>query len=112
MRSWPLNVQIPGSQLTLDLAEGRRSQIATGRTTCGVRTSLDWAYETDPQPGCANRRIAQPRGRVLGGSSSMNGMMFWVNDSNLSPLRVGACQAGRWPTTRPLHNLQSRRLPR
>src|SRR5690349_13129009 len=30
-------------------------------------TSLDWAYETEPEPGCADRRIAQPRGRVLGG---------------------------------------------
>ncbi|BAH51827.1 GMC family oxidoreductase [Rhodococcus opacus] len=46
------------------------------------RTSLDWAYETDPEPGCANRRIPQPRGRVLGGTSSMNGMI-WVKGSNL-----------------------------
>src|SRR5687767_10134922 len=30
-------------------------------------TSLDWAYETEPESGCADRRIAQPRGRVLGG---------------------------------------------
>lgn len=45
-------------------------------------TSLDWAYETDPEPGCANRRIPLPRGRVLGGSSSMNGML-WVKGSNL-----------------------------
>jgi choline dehydrogenase len=45
-------------------------------------TSLDWAYETDAEPGCADRRIAQPRGRVLGGCSAMNGM-FWVKGSNL-----------------------------
>lgn len=45
-------------------------------------TSLDWAYETDPEPGCANRRIAQPRGRVLGGSSAMNAMI-WVKGSSL-----------------------------
>src|SRR5690349_4248546 len=45
-------------------------------------TSLDWAYETDPESGCADRRIAQPRGRVLGGCSSMNGM-FWVKGSDL-----------------------------
>ena len=35
-------------------------------------TSLDWAYETESEPGCAGRRIAQPRGRVLGGCSAMN----------------------------------------
>jgi choline dehydrogenase len=45
-------------------------------------TSLDWAYETEPESGCADRRIAQPRGRVLGGCSAMNSM-FWVKGSNV-----------------------------
>jgi choline dehydrogenase len=45
-------------------------------------TSLDWAYETEPESGCAGRRIAQPRGRVLGGCSAMNSM-FWIRGSNL-----------------------------
>ena len=45
-------------------------------------TSLDWAYETEPEPGCADRQIAQPRGRVLGGCSAMNAM-FWIKGSNL-----------------------------
>lgn len=45
-------------------------------------TSLDWAFETEPEPGCADRRIAQPRGRVLGGCSAMNGMC-WVKGSHL-----------------------------
>ena len=45
-------------------------------------TSLGWAYETEPEPGCADRSIAQPRGRVLGGCSAMN-IMFWIKGSNL-----------------------------
>ncbi|WP_245850242.1 GMC family oxidoreductase [Mycobacterium angelicum] len=45
-------------------------------------TSLDWAYETEPESGCADRCIPQPRGRVLGGCSAMNSM-FWVKGSNL-----------------------------
>ena len=45
-------------------------------------TSLDWAYETESEPGCAGRRIAQPRGRVLGGCSAMNAM-FWIKGSSL-----------------------------
>src|SRR6185312_9871763 len=45
-------------------------------------TSLDWAYETEPESGCADRRIAQPRGLVLGGCSAMNAM-FWVKGSDL-----------------------------
>ena len=40
------------------------------------RTRLDWAYETDPEPGCDDRRLFVPRGRSLGGSSSMNAMLY------------------------------------
>lgn len=37
---------------------------------------LDWAYATTPQPMLDNRRIAVPRGKVLGGSSSTNGLLY------------------------------------
>jgi choline dehydrogenase len=33
-------------------------------------------YETEPEPGCDNRRIAWPRGEVLGGCSSINGLVY------------------------------------
>jgi choline dehydrogenase len=36
----------------------------------------DWRYSTEPEPGMNGRRIAHARGRVLGGSSSINGMIF------------------------------------
>lgn len=36
----------------------------------------DWAYETDPEPHMGGRRIPHARGKVLGGSSSINGMIF------------------------------------
>jgi len=36
----------------------------------------DWGYETDPEPHMNNRRIYHARGKVLGGSSSINGMIF------------------------------------
>src|SRR5436309_3121455 len=35
-----------------------------------------WLYETEPQPEAAGRRIAVPQGRMLGGSSSINGMVY------------------------------------
>jgi choline dehydrogenase len=38
--------------------------------------SVNWMYATDPEPGIAGRSIHWPRGRVLGGSSSINGMLF------------------------------------
>lgn len=40
------------------------------------RTLNNWAYKTVPQPGLGGRRGFQPRGRVLGGSSSMNAMVY------------------------------------
>jgi choline dehydrogenase len=35
-----------------------------------------WLYESEPEPGMANRRIHCPRGKVIGGSSSINGMVY------------------------------------
>jgi choline dehydrogenase len=39
-------------------------------------TRYNWAYRTEPEPYLDGRRIAHPRGRVLGGSSSVNGMCY------------------------------------
>ncbi|MDQ1752255.1 MAG: choline dehydrogenase [Pseudonocardiales bacterium] len=36
----------------------------------------DWKYESEPEPFLNNRRIYHARGKVLGGSSSINGMIF------------------------------------
>ena len=38
--------------------------------------SVNWLYETEPSEGTAGRRIAQPRGKTLGGSSSINGHIY------------------------------------
>ncbi len=37
---------------------------------------MDWAYKTQPDPGLNGRSINWPRGRVLGGSSSINGLLY------------------------------------
>ena len=37
---------------------------------------VSWGYESEPEPFADDRRIAAPRGKVLGGSSSVNGMMY------------------------------------
>ncbi len=38
--------------------------------------ATDWCYRTEPDPGLNNRTIRWPRGRVLGGSSSINGLIY------------------------------------
>lgn len=40
------------------------------------KSPLDWAYETEPQPHCHDRREYMPRGKMLGGSSSINAMIY------------------------------------
>jgi choline dehydrogenase len=37
---------------------------------------LNWGYATDPEPQLRDRRLFWPRGRVLGGSSSINAMIY------------------------------------
>jgi choline dehydrogenase len=56
------------------------------------RTECDWAYETQPQPACAGRALYWPRGKMVGGCSSMNAMIYirghaadydaWAKDGN------------------------------
>ncbi|KPP88668.1 MAG: choline dehydrogenase [Rhodobacteraceae bacterium HLUCCO07] len=36
----------------------------------------DWGYMTEPEPGLGGRRLVAPRGKVIGGSSSINGMVY------------------------------------
>jgi choline dehydrogenase len=40
------------------------------------RTSADWDFATEPEPGCDDREMYWPRGKVLGGSSSINAMIY------------------------------------
>ncbi|HEU5272325.1 MAG TPA: choline dehydrogenase [Xanthobacteraceae bacterium] len=37
---------------------------------------VNWLYTTEPEPELDNRRIIQPRGKLLGGSSSINGLLY------------------------------------
>lgn len=56
---WDLAVHLP---LAMGFPVGRRSH--------------DWMYRTEPEPGLLSRRLRQPRGKLLGGSSSINGMVY------------------------------------
>ena len=38
--------------------------------------TVNWMYQTEPEPGLDGRTVFQPRGKVLGGSSSINGLLY------------------------------------
>jgi choline dehydrogenase len=37
---------------------------------------VNWGFETEPEPGLGGRKVVWPRGKVLGGSGSINGLVF------------------------------------
>ena len=39
-------------------------------------TRYNWCYQTEPQPECHGRNVIAPRGKTLGGSSSINGLIY------------------------------------
>jgi choline dehydrogenase len=45
-----------------------------------IGSAGDWAYKTTPQPGLLGRSIAMPKGFMVGGSSSINGMLWTRGD--------------------------------
>jgi choline dehydrogenase len=47
-----------------------------GATFSLQNTDIDWAYQTEPQTEVSGRSIFWPRGKVLGGSSSINAMIY------------------------------------
>ncbi len=50
--------------------------IPAGFTKLLNNPKLNWNFESEPEPNLAGRRIPIPRGKTLGGSSSINGMLY------------------------------------
>lgn len=81
---WDFRIHMPAA-LTYPLA---------GRT-------YNWWYESDPEPHMNGRRVYQPRGKVLGGSSCINGMIYirgnamdyekWAHDQGMENWSYAHC---------------------
>ena len=72
--------QDPGVHVTL-LEAGPNDRdpwihIPAGYARLSKSRRYDWGYATEPEPELNNRSIAWPRGKVLGGSGSVNGLAF------------------------------------
>ncbi len=71
-----------GAHRVLLLEAGTQgSNFFWSRVPVGVAKMIDdpavnWCYDSEPDEGSGGRRIAVPRGRMLGGSSSINGMVY------------------------------------
>jgi choline dehydrogenase-like flavoprotein len=75
-------------------------------------SEVDWAYETVPQAHANGRRLAWPRGRVLGGSSCLNAMI-WVRGAPSdfdTWVELGA-EGWSWEDVRPVYERIERHAP-
>ena len=58
--------------------------------------NYNWDYHSDPEPFMNGRRIAQPKGKVLGGSSCINGMI-WIRGNAMDYEQWGAVEGlAKW----------------
>lgn len=75
-------------------------------------SEVDWAYETVPQAHADGRRLAWPRGRVLGGSSCLNAMI-WVRGapSDFDTWAELGADGWSWQDVRPVYERIERREP-
>jgi len=55
--------------------------IPVGYLYCIGNPRTDWMYQTEPEAGLNGRRLRYPRGKVLGGCSSINGMIYMRGQS-------------------------------
>ena len=64
--------------------------------------AVNWKFETEPQPQLGNRRLYLPRGKTLGGSSSINGMVYIRgNHGDYDEWRQRGCEGWDWDSVLP-----------
>lgn len=77
--------------------------IPVGYLYCIGNPRTDWLYHTDADPGLNGRRLRYPRGKVLGGCSSINGMIYMRGQSRDYAQWAEICsdEAWNWPQCLP-----------
>jgi choline dehydrogenase len=70
--------------------------IPVGYLYCIGNPRTDWLYRTEPDAGLNGRRLRYPRGRVLGGCSSINGMIYMRGQARDYDGWAEACGDDSW----------------
>ena len=78
--------------------------IPVGYLYCIGNPRTDWMYRTVAEPGLNGRSLGYPRGRVLGGSSSINGMIYMrgQREDYDEWARIAGDDGWRWDNVLPL----------
>lgn len=77
-------------------------QIPVGVTKLFTNPSVNWCFETEPVTALNDRRVYQPRGKVLGGTSSINGMVYIRgNPADYDGWQQRGCSGWDWQSVLP-----------
>ena len=70
------------------------------KTFCNPR--VNWMFDSEPEPNLNNRVMYQPRGKVLGGTSSINGMIYMRgNHADYDEWRQRGCEGWDYDSVLP-----------
>ena len=101
----------PATRVLLLEAGGRDNyhwiHIPVGYLYCIGNPRTDWGFRTEPEPGLNGRELGYPRGRVLGGCSSINGMIYMRGQAaDYDHWRQLGCTGWGWDDVLPLFKAQ------
>ncbi|WP_046862831.1 GMC family oxidoreductase N-terminal domain-containing protein, partial [Microvirga massiliensis] len=74
-----LSADVRSTVLVLEFGGSDRSVLIQMPAALSIpmnMTRYNWGYETEPEPRLGGRRLQCPRGKVIGGSSSINGLVY------------------------------------
>ncbi len=78
------------------------TKIPIGYLYCFGNPRVDWCFSTAPEPGLNGRSLGYPRGKVLGGCSSINGMIYMRGQARDYDLwRQSGCEGWSWDDVLP-----------
>jgi choline dehydrogenase len=76
--------------------------VPSGYSRLFANPRVNWMFESEPEPELENRRMYQPRGKVLGGTSSINGMVYMRgNPADYDLWRQRGCTGWDWDSVLP-----------
>ncbi len=85
--------------------------IPAGISKTYVHPTLNWGYMTEPQPHLDNRAIYWPRGRTLGGSSAINGMIYIRGQAqDYDDWEAAGCHGWGWNDVLPAYRALERHI--
>ena len=91
--------------LLLEAGGGDRNpwiRIPLGYSKLYANPTVNWCYESQPEPHLNNRRLFQPRGKVLGGTGAINGMIYMRGQpEDFEGWKAAGCAGWGWDDVLP-----------